>query len=330
MNFLWMILLTAALFVANIFCGSVAIPAADTFHALFGGGDPESTIRFIILESRLPQALTALLAGASLAVSGLMLQTSLRNPLAGPSILGISAGAGLGVAIVMLMLGGSVALGNITLGGRTAVLIAALAGSLLIMGILLLLSSWLKNILMLLIAGIMLGYLTSSVITLLNYFSTAQGVHSYTLWGMGTFNSVSMPQMPLYAGVSLAGLLLSVVLIKPLNLMMLGDSYARNLGLNLTHTRNMLLFATGVLTAVVTAYCGPVSFIGLAVPHIARLIFHKDDHRVLLPATILTGSAVALLCNLISVAPMETMLPLNAVTPLIGAPVIIYVILKRR
>lgn len=330
MNFLWMILLTAALFVANIFCGSVAIPAADTFHALFGGGDPESTIRFIILESRLPQALTALLAGASLAVSGLMLQTSLRNPLAGPSILGISAGAGLGVAIVMLMLGGSVALGNITLGGRTAVLIAALAGSLLIMGLLLLLSSWLKNILMLLIAGIMLGYLTSSVITLLNYFSTAQGVHSYTLWGMGTFNSVSMPQMPLYAGVSLAGLLLSVLLIKPLNLMMLGDSYARNLGLNLTHTRNMLLFATGVLTAVVTAYCGPVSFIGLAVPHIARLIFHKDDHRVLLPATILTGSAVALLCNLISVAPMETMLPLNAVTPLIGAPVIIYVILKRR
>jgi len=263
-------------------------------------------------------------------VSGLMLQTSLRNPLAGPSILGISAGAGLGVAVVMLLFGGSVALGSISVGGRTAVLLGALAGSLLIMALLLLLSSWLKNTLMLLIAGIMLGYLTSSLITLLNFTSTAEGVHGYTIWGMGTFNSVSMRQMPLFAGVSIAGLILSVMLIKPLNLMILGDNYARNLGLNLMRTRNLLLFATGVLTAVATAYCGPVSFIGLAVPHIARIIFRRDDHRVLLPATIVLGGAVALLCNLICVAPSDSMLPLNAVTPLIGAPVIIYVIVKRR
>lgn len=323
--------LTAALFVLNIFMGSVRIPWREVSAVLFGGdGVSDPAIRFIVVESRLPQAVTALLAGAALAVSGLMLQTSLRNPLAGPSILGISAGAGLGVAVVMLLFGGSVALGSISVGGRTAVLLGALAGSLLIMALLLLLSSWLKNTLMLLIAGIMLGYLTSSLITLLNFSSTAEGVHGYTIWGMGTFNSVSMRQMPLFAGVSLAGLALSVMLIKPLNLMILGDNYARNLGLNLTRTRNLLLFATGVLTAVATAYCGPVSFIGLAVPHIARIIFRRDDHRVLLPATIMLGGAVALLCNLICVAPSDSMLPLNAVTPLIGAPVIIYVIVKRR
>lgn len=323
--------LTAALFVLNIFMGSVRIPWREVSAVLFcGDGVSDPAIRFIVVESRLPQAVTALLAGAALAVSGLMLQTSLRNPLAGPSILGISAGAGLGVAVVMLLFGGSVALGSISVGGRTAVLLGALAGSLLIMALLLLLSSWLKNTLMLLIAGIMLGYLTSSLITLLNFSSTAEGVHGYTIWGMGTFNSVSMRQMPLFAGVSLAGLALSVMLIKPLNLMILGDSYARNLGLNLMRTRNLLLFATGVLTAVATAYCGPVSFIGLAVPHIARIIFRRDDHRVLLPATIVLGGAVALLCNLICVAPSDSMLPLNAVTPLIGAPVIIYVIVKRR
>lgn len=323
--------LTAALFVLNIFMGSVRIPWREVSAVLFGGdGVSNPAIRFIVVETRLPQAVTALLAGAALAVSGLMLQTSLRNPLAGPSILGISAGAGLGVAVVMLLFGGSVALGSISVGGRTAVLLGALAGSLLIMALLLLLSSWLKNTLMLLIAGIMLGYLTSSLITLLNFSSTAEGVHGYTIWGMGTFNSVSMRQMPLFAGVSLAGLALSVMLIKPLNLMILGDNYARNLGLNLMRTRNLLLFATGVLTAVATAYCGPVSFIGLAVPHIARIIFRRDDHRVLLPATIVLGGAVALLCNLICVAPSDSMLPLNAVTPLIGAPVIIYVIVKRR
>ena len=323
--------LTAALFVLNIFMGSVRIPWREVSAVLFGGdGVSDPAIRFIVVESRLPQAVTALLAGAALAVSGLMLQTSLRNPLAGPSILGISAGAGLGVAVVMLLFGGSVALGSISVGGRTAVLLGALAGSLLIMALLLLLSSWLKNTLMLLIAGIMLGYLTSSLITLLNFTSTAEGVHGYTIWGMGTFNSVSMRQMPLFAGVSIAGLILSVMLIKPLNLMILGDNYARNLGLNLMRTRNLLLFATGVLTAVATAYCGPVSFIGLAVPHIARIIFRRDDHRVLLPATIVLGGAVALLCNLICVAPSDSMLPLNAVTPLIGAPVVICVIVKRR
>lgn len=198
------------------------------------------------------------------------------------------------------------------------------------MGVLLLFSSWLKNDLMLLISGIMIGYLTSSAITLLNFSSTAQGVHSYTMWGMGTFNGVSMAQMPVFATITLAGILMSILLIKPLNLLLLGNNYAINLGMNVKSVRNRLLFSTGILTAVITAYCGPVSFIGLAVPHIARMIFRSDNHRILLPATLMCGSIVAMLCNLITVIPENGVIPLNAVTPLIGAPVIIYVILRRR
>lgn len=329
-RFIIVTLLSISLFVASLFIGSVEIPAADVFRAIFGVAGPDDMISYIVLGSRLPQALTALLAGAGLAVAGLLLQTAMRNPLAGPSILGISSGAGLGVAIVMLFLGGSVSAAGLTLGGYAAVLVAAFTGSLVIMGLLLLLSSWLKNDLMLLIAGIMIGYLTSSVITLLNFTSTAQGVHSYTMWGMGSFNGVAMSQMGWFASLTLAGIVLSLLLIKPLNLLLLGNDYARNLGLHVMRTRNLLLFATGLLTAVVTAYCGPVSFIGLAVPHIARMIFSRDDHRILMPATLLTGAAVALLCNLISVSPESSIIPLNAVTPVIGVPVIIYVIVKRR
>lgn len=322
--------MTLLFFVLNVFVGSVHIPWRDVIAVFTDSGQDMTTVGYIVVESRIPQALTALLAGASLAVSGLMLQTSMRNPLAGPSILGISSGAGLGVAVVMLLFGGAVSVGSVSVGGRSAVLAGAFFGSLLTMGGLLLLSSWLRSTLMLLIAGIMLGYLTSSLITLLNFFSTAQGVHGYTMWGMGSFSGVGMSQMGMYAGVTIAGLAIAVLLVKPLNLMMLGDNYARNLGLKITLSRNLLLLATGLLTAVTTAYCGPVSFIGLAVPHIARLVFRNDDHRVMVPATMLSGALVALACNLISVAPESGILPLNAVTPMIGAPVIIYVILRKR
>lgn len=318
------------LFVANLVMGSVDIPVDTVVRSLLGIPVQDATLSYIVTGSRLPQAITALLAGAGLAVSGLMLQTAFRNPLAGPSILGISSGAGLGVGIVMLLLGGSVSAAGLTVGGHAAVLLAAFTGSLLIMGILLVLSSWLRNDLMLLIAGIMIGYLTSSVITLLNFTSTAQGVHSYTMWGMGSFNGVSMEQMRWFASLTLAGIVMSLLLIKPLNLLLLGDNYSRNLGLRVVRTRNMLLLATGLLTAVITAYCGPISFIGLAVPHIARLIFGRDDHRILLPATLLCGSGVALMCNIISIMPESSLIPLNAVTPMIGAPVVIYVIMRRR
>ena len=285
---------------------------------------------FIVTGSRLPMAVTALLAGGGLAVSGLMLQTAFRNPLAGPSVLGINSGASLGVALVMLLLGGTISAGSYTLGGYAAVMVGAFVGSILIMGVLLFLSTVLKNTLMLLITGIMIGYLTSSVIMLLNFMSTAEGVQSYVMWGMSSFNGVSLQQLPLFSAVTIAGLAVALSLMKPLNLLLLGDGYAQNLGVNLRRVRNMLLLATGILTAVITAYCGPVAFIGLSVPHIARLIFRTDNHRILMPGTLMTGSAIALGCNLLCVLPANSVIPLNAVTPLIGAPVVIWVLFKHR
>lgn len=327
------VILTAALavlFIANIFMGSVRIPMEEVAAILFSDADPDGPIRFIVMESRVPQAVTAMLAGAALTVSGLLLQTAFRNPLAGPSILGITSGSSLGVALVMLLLGGTVSAAGYTWGGYVAILIGAFAGSILIMGLLILFSVWLKSDLMLLIVGIMTGYLTSSVITLLNYMATAEGVHGYTMWGMGNFNGVSLGQLPVFSLLIFAGLIISVLLVKPLNVILLGDNYARSLGIRMNRVRNMLLLATGMLASVVTAFCGPVSFIGLAVPHIVRMIFRTADHRVIVPGCILTGAVVGLLCNLICILPEDIVLPLNGVTPLIGVPVILYVIFKER
>lgn len=330
MRFLLLILLGCGLFLLNIFVGSVKIPASDVMNILLSGDVDNGPMDFIVLGSRVPQAVTALLAGASLTVAGLLLQTAFRNPLAGPSILGITSGAGLGVALVMLLLGGTVSFAGFSAGGYVAVLIGALAGSLAVMGLLLLFSMWLKSDLMLLIAGIMTGYLTSSVVTLLNYLSSAEGIQSFTMWGMGTFGSVSRDQMPLFSISIGIGLILSVLLMKPLNIILLGENYARNLGISMQWVRNMLLIATGVLTSVVTAFCGPIGFIGLAVPHIARLIFRTSDHRVMIPGCILTGGVTGLLCNLLCILPKDIILPLNGVTPLIGVPVILYVIFRKR
>lgn len=322
--------IVAVLFLLNLFIGSVNLPAGEVLDILTGRNEAGGTAEFIVLGSRLPMAITAMLAGAGLAASGLMLQTAFRNPLAGPSVLGITSGASLGVALVMLLLGGTLTAGSFTLGGYGAVIAGAFIGSVLIMGVLIALSSILKNDLMLLITGIMIGYLVSSAIMLLNFVSTAEGVQSYVMWGMSTFNGVAMSQMPLFASLTAAGIVMALLLIKPLNLLLLGDGYARNLGINLGRVRKLLLLATGLLTATVTAYCGPVSFIGLAIPHIARMGFHTDNHRTLMPATLLTGAAVALACNLVCVLPTDSVLPLNAVTPLIGAPVVIRVLIGHR
>ena len=316
------------LFALNIFVGSVSIPVADTLRIL-AGDQVKPSWQYIILESRLPQALTALLAGGALAVSGLMLQTSFRNPLAGPSVFGINSGAGLGVALVMLLLGGSVSAGSVSLTGFVAVLSAAFAGAMVVMALLFFFSTLVRNHVMLLIIGIMIGYISNAAVSLLNFFATDEGVRSYMVWGMGSFGGVSLNMMPVFASVTLLGLLGSVLLIKPLNALMLGDLYAENLGVNIVRTRNWLLVVTGLLTAITTAFCGPVAFIGLAVPHMARLLLTTDNHRLLLPATILCGAVVALLCNFVCFLPGDIgVIPLNAVTPVIGAPVIIYVILK--
>lgn len=316
------------LFVGNLFYGSIDIPCREVLSVLTGGNAQRDVWRVVVLETRLPQALTALLAGASISVAGLLLQTLFRNPLAGPEVLGVNSGAGLGVALVMLLTGGMSAFG---IGGYLAVLGGAFAGALFVIMIILLLATLLHNNMFLLIAGVAVSYMTSSAITLLNYFSTAEGVHSYMVWGMGSFGGVTMSQMPFFASVAFMLLMVSLAMAKPLNALLLGDAYAVNLGVNVKAVRAVALCVTGLLTAVVTAFCGPVSFIGLAVPHIARLSMRSNNHRHLVSATIMLGGAVALLCNLVCQLPGESgLLPLGAITPLIGAPVIIYVVIKNR
>ena len=323
--------LTLLLVLANLAWGSVKIPLDAVIDICLGKGAEKPGWDFIVLQSRLPQAITALLAGASLATAGLMLQTAFNNPLAGPSILGVNSGAGLGVAIVMLLLGGSIGSSSFMLSGTLAVLTGAMTGAIVVLGVIIAFASMVKSNVMLLIIGIMVGYITSSAISLLNFFATAEGVFSYTIWGLGDFSGISMAQMPFFAIATLIGLVGALLLIKPLDALLLGERYASNLGVNVRLTRIGLLLCTGWLTAVVTAYCGPIAFIGLAVPHIARLLLQSSNHRWVVPATMLTGSVVALLCNLLCVLPGELgIIPLNAVTPLFGAPVIIYVIVNQR
>ena len=330
----YMLLIMASIFLfffLNLVLGSVSIPLRAVWNILWGTGNESVIWQNIIWKSRVPQALTALVAGAGLSVSGLQMQTVFRNPLAGPSVLGISSGASLGVALVMLAGAGTITAGVFTLSGFLSVIIGAFIGSMLVMGIILFFSTLIKNSIMLLIIGIMIGYITSSAISLLNFFSTAEGVHSYMIWGMGNFGGVSLQQLPFFSLVTAAGLLITILLIKPLNALLLGTRYAENLGINIRRTRNLLLVATGLLTATTTAFCGPISFIGLAVPHIARLMLGTSNHNSLLPVTMLTGGAIALLCNFICILPGEAgIIPLNAVTPVIGAPIIIYVIVNQR
>ena len=319
------------LFAMSLIVGSVRIPLADVCDILFDKFDGKESWKYIVMENRLPQALTAMLCGASLAVCGLMLQTAFRNPLAGPDVFGISSGAGLGVAIVMLFLGGSVLTTLFTVSGFLAILTSAFIGAIVVTMIVLFLSTMVRNSVLLLIVGLMVGYVSSSAVALLNFFASEEGVKSYMVWGMGNFGGVSMNHMLLFALLCLVGIIASIFLIKPLNIMLLGTQYAESLGINIRQIRNLLLVTVGLLTAVTTAFCGPVSFIGLAIPHISRLLFRTDNHQILLPGTVLTGAVIALFCNLICYLPGELgIIPLNAVTPLIGAPVIIYVIIKRR
>jgi iron compound ABC transporter, permease protein len=319
------------LFGLNLTTGSVQIPFTDVMDILCGRFAGKESWQYIILENRLPQALTALLCGASLSVCGLMLQTAFRNPLAGPDVFGISSGAGLGVALVMLLLGGTVSTSLFTVSGFLAILTAAFLGAITVTALILFLSTLVRNSVLLLIVGIMVGYVSSSAVSLLNFFASEEGVKSYMVWGMGNFGGVSMSHIPLFSLLCLVGITAALLLVKPLNILLLGPQYAESLGISTRRLRNLLLLIVGLLTAITTAFCGPISFIGLAIPHIARLLFRTDNHQILLPGTVLTGAAIALFCNFICFLPGEMgVIPLNAVTPLIGAPVIIYVIIQRR
>lgn len=324
-------LLIILLFCVSMIIGAVDIPVSEVISILSGKTSEKASWQYIVLQSRLPQTITAMLCGGALAVSGLMLQTAFRNPLADPGIFGINSGASMGVALVMLLLGGNITAGTLSLTGFVATLFAAFIGAMLVMALILFFSTIVRNNVMLLIIGIMIGYITSSGISLLNFFATEEGVQSYMVWGLGNFGGVTMDQMPVFASICILGLITSLLLIKPLNALLLGEQYAENLGVNTLRVRNYLLVVTGLLTAITTAYCGPISFIGLAVPHIARMLLGTDNHQWLMPATILTGAVIAMLCNILCVLPGDNgIIPLNAVTPIIGAPVIIYVIAKQR
>jgi len=324
--------LMVLLSIANVLWGSLDIPIKDVWQILCGNeieGHPAWSI--IVLQGRVPQMLTALLTGTALGTCGLLLQTAFRNPLAGPSILGIDSGANLGVAIVLLLLGGTASIGSLTIGGHLLVVFAAMVGALTIMALLMLLSRLLRSQVMLLITGVIISYVTGSVIQLLNYSATEQGVHSFVIWGMGNFASVGIERLPIFCTLSCIGLLLALLLIKPLDALLLGDRYAENLGIRIGRVRQMLLLVTGLLTATTTAFCGPISFIGLAVPHLARLTLGTSYHRMLMPATMLIGANLALACNLLSTLPRDgSIIPISVITPLIGAPVVLHVILKNK
>ena len=322
-----------ALFFLNLLLGSVHIPANSVWNILCNGEEENVIWHNIVWKSRVPQSLTALVAGAGLAVSGLQMQTVFRNPLAGPSVLGISSGASLGVAFVVLLSGsiGGVALSTLGVVGELAQTVAAIAGALSIMAVIVFASQKVHGNVTLLIIGVMIGYVANAVIGVLKFFSVEEDVRAYVIWGLGSFARVSGNQITVFVCIMAVLLPLSFLLVKTLNLLLLGDAYARNLGLNIKRARLLVITCSGVLVAIVTAYCGPITFLGLAVPHLCRGIFRTSDHRILMPASMFAGAALALLCNLIARMPgFEGALPVNSVTALVGAPVVISVLFKRR
>ncbi|MBQ8462833.1 MAG: iron ABC transporter permease [Prevotella sp.] len=328
-----LLLLIVLLFVLNLLLGTVRIPVGSVCRILMGSDAEGEIWTNIIWSSRVPQALTALVAGAGLAVSGLQMQTVFRNPLAGPSVLGISNGASLGVAFVVLLSGslGGVALSRLGYMGDVAMSVAAIIGALAVMGLILWVASRVRGNVTLLIIGVMIGYLATAIIGVLKFFSAEEDIKAYVVWGLGSFARVSGDQMVLFVVLMAVLLPLSMLTVKAMNVYLLGDAYARNLGLDIRRARFMLIVCSGTLVAIVTAYCGPIMFIGLAVPHLARALFRSSDHRVLMPATMLAGAALALLCNLIARMPgFEGALPVNSVTALVGAPVIASVLFRRR
>lgn len=319
------------LFVLNILVGSVSISIRDVAQVFFGDAScVDQGTATILLNYRLPQALVALFSGAGLAVAGLLMQTLFRNPLADPSVLGISSGASLGVASVVLLFGsGTLLLQNwwTSLG----ISFAAFLGALLVLLFIVSLSLRLKNMVSLLLVGIMIAFVASSITDLLKFLSGKEELHSFVIWGMGSFSNVSRSQLPFFMITVSIGLLLSLFLSKSLNIILLGDRYAENLGLNIRQNSLFIILIAGYLTALITAYAGPIAFIGLSVPHIARFLFKTSDHKILIPACIISGMLLALFCNLIARLPgFEGNLPINSVTSLIGAPFVIWIILKRQ
>lgn len=320
------------LFMSNLWYGSVLIPWSEVFSILSGGEDADKIYRVIVVEYRLPQAITALATGIALGVSGLLLQTIFKNPLAGPSVLGISSGASLGVALVVLM-GGALnfqVLGSSDIFSELGLVLAAFAGALIVLLIIIFVANRIGNVVTILIIGIMIGYAVSAIVGVLQFFSRSEELHAYVLWGLGSFSKTNIYQslFLLISVVSFTGL--TLFYIKPLNAILLGNNYARSVGINTRSLQVIVILLAGFLIAVATAFAGPIAFVGLAVPHLAKAFFQTSNQRVILPAVIIIGAGLTLFCNLIAKLPgYDTSLPINAVTSIIGAPVVIWVIVKR-
>ncbi|UOK42434.1 MULTISPECIES: iron ABC transporter permease [Flavobacterium] len=320
-----------ALFLINISFGSVTIPFKEVFNSLTGGEAAKSAWEYIIINYRLPKAITAVLAGMGLSISGLLMQTLFRNPLAGPDVLGLSSGASLSVAFVIL--GAALMpsfLSNVLLSSYGLVL-ASTFGSFVVLIAILLVSQRLRDTMAILVMGLMFSSFTNSFVSILTYFSSAEQLQKFTFWSMGNLGNLSWTSILLLSITVAFGLAMGLISVKPLNALLLGENYARSLGLNFKRTRLLILFATSILTGSITAFAGPIAFIGLAVPHIAKLLFQTSNHFVLYWSTLLLGAATLLICDVASQLPgMEVTLPINAITSLIGAPVVIWLLVKKR
>jgi len=321
-------LLLMILFMAEMFIGSTRMSAADVINALFGSGAPGDEI--IVMQFRLPKALTAILAGAAMSVSGLLMQTLFRNPLAGPDVLGVSSGAGLGVALTLLALTPLFTLPEGSMLAGWGLILAAWAGAGAVMVIIMAVSARMRDIMTVLIVGLLLASAISAVVSLMQYFSSEAMLRTYVIWTMGNLGNISYPQIRALAIATAAGLAIAFTMVKPLNAMLMGETFSRTVGVRMQRTRIILLASASILAGSVTAFCGPLAFIGVAVPHIARLLFGTTDHRILMPGTALTGAVLLLLSDLISVLPGGGhIIPVNTVTSLIGIPVVLWIILGK-
>lgn len=328
-KFIILLFLLFLAFLLNLSLGTVQIPFRNTLGILLGMESPESSWEYIIWNYRLPKSLTAILVGTGLSLSGLLMQTLFRNPLAGPFVLGISSGASLGAAI--LIMGASLSGGAIFMVNDVSLALAASAGSFLVLLAVLGVAARVKDTMALLIIGLMFGSITAAIVTVLSYFTEADRLRQYIVWSYGSLGNLSYPQLALLGGITIIGIVLSVISIKALNALLLGEQYARSLGVQLQRSRYQIIIATGLLAGAVTAFAGPVAFIGLAVPHLTRIVFNQMDHRVLVPAVCLYGSILLLLCDTLAQLPSSSyILPINAITSLIGAPVVIWLLVRKR
>ncbi|KAA1242802.1 iron ABC transporter permease [Aquimarina sp. RZ0] len=318
-------------FIANISSGSVLIPWLDTLSSLVGGSVEKESWKSIIIEYRLPKAITAIIVGSGLGVSGLLMQTLFRNPLAGPFVLGISSGASLGVAL--LILGSSFVTGStaVFLVSNWGLVAASSLGSIVVLILVMIVSSHVRDTMAILIIGLMFGSITAAIVSVLSYFAPAEQLQRYVFWGFGSLGNLTWSDILIFSAIAIAGMLLALIAIKSLNTLLLGENYARSLGLHLKKSRFLIIIATGLLAGSITAFAGPIAFIGIAVPHLTRQLFHTSDHKILIPAVILLGSIIMLICDTIAQLPgVEYTLPINAITSLIGAPVVIWLLVRKR